>query len=202
MQTQQIYSEVLKHHAKCEKNNSILRSKSIAQSAQTTRVFLVLPAKSTARNTQKIWTRNSVFEAFGVGGQGSNKNFFFFPLLAAFEKSVDGISIENATLWKEKDRMFYCSQKITKGNVNSVLIEGKIEYTIHETWEQKRALAIIREGKNHIFSTGPSSRVPLEYRVRAVVSHLTSVALAGIRVAKLLCWWKRDASKESSRKNI
>ena len=205
MQTQQIYSAVLKHHAKCKKNNSIPRSKSIVQSAQTTRVFLVLPAKSTARNTQKIWTRNNVFEAFGVGGQGSNKIVFFFPLLAVFVKSadrLDGISIENATLWKEKDRMFYCSQKITKGNVNSVLIEGKIEYMIHETWEQKRALAIIREGKNHIFSTGPSSRVPLEYRVRALVSHLTSVALAGIRVAKILCWWKRDASKESSRKNI
>ena len=29
--------------------------------------------------------------------------------------------------------MFYCTQKITKGNVNSVLIEGKIEYTMHET---------------------------------------------------------------------
>ena len=140
----------------------------------------------------------------GLEGRGVIKNFFF-PLLAAFVKSadrLDGISIENATLWKEKDRMFYCSQKITKGNVNSVLIEGKIEYTMHETWEQKRALAIIREGKNYIFSTGPSSRVPLEYRVRALVSHLTSVALAGIRVAKILCWWKRDASKESSRKNI
>ena len=43
----------------------------------------------------------SVFEAFGAGGQGSNKNFFFFPLLATFVKSadrLDGISIENATL--------------------------------------------------------------------------------------------------------
>ena len=37
-----------------KKQNNIPRSKSITQSAQTTRVFLVLPAKSTARNTQKI----------------------------------------------------------------------------------------------------------------------------------------------------
>ena len=29
--------------------------------------------------------------------------------------------------------MFYCSQEITKGNVNTVLIEGKIEYTMYET---------------------------------------------------------------------
>ena len=103
MQTQQIYSAVLKLHAKCKKNNSIPRSKSIAHSAQTTRVFLVLPAKSTARNTQKKFELGiySVFEAFGAGGQGSNKIFFFFPLLATFVKSadrLDGISIENATL--------------------------------------------------------------------------------------------------------
>ena len=51
--TQQRYSLVLKHHVKCKKNKSISRSKSIAQSAQTTRVFLVLPAKSTARSGQK-----------------------------------------------------------------------------------------------------------------------------------------------------
>ena len=36
-----------------KKKKSISRSKSIAQSAQTTRVFLVLPAKSTARSGQK-----------------------------------------------------------------------------------------------------------------------------------------------------
>ena len=187
------------------------------RSAKKTIVFFVLKAlrkvhkqleyssfyrQKAPREIHKKFELGILFsKPLGLVGRGVIK-FFFFPLLAEFVKSVDGISIENATLWKEKDRMFYCSQKITKGNVNSVLIEGKIEYTIHETWEQKRALTIIREGKNHIFSTGPSSRVPLEYRVRALVSHLTSVALAGIRVAKILCWWKRDASKESSRKNI
>ena len=43
----------LKTPCEVQKNKSISRSKSIAQSAQTTRVFLVLPAKSTARSGQK-----------------------------------------------------------------------------------------------------------------------------------------------------
>ena len=44
--TQQRNSLVLKHHVKCKKNKSISRSKSIAQSAQTTRVFLVYRQKA------------------------------------------------------------------------------------------------------------------------------------------------------------
>ena len=43
----------LKTPCEVQKKKSISRSKSIAQSAQTTRVFLVLPAKSTARSGQK-----------------------------------------------------------------------------------------------------------------------------------------------------
>ena len=101
MQTQQIYSAVLKQHAKCKKNNSIPRSKSIAQSAQTTRVFLVLPAKSTARNTREFELGIEFSKPLGLEGRGVIKIFFFFPLLATFVKSadrLDGISIENATL--------------------------------------------------------------------------------------------------------
>ena len=101
MQTQQIYSAVLKQHAKCKKNNSIPRSKSIAQSAQTTRVFLVLPAKA-PREIHKKFELGIVFsKPLGLEGRGVIKIFFSFPLLATFVKSadrLDGISIENATL--------------------------------------------------------------------------------------------------------